>query len=61
MREGTTIWITTESKAALDALKVIPQEPYHQVVERLLKYWNDTQGLIKRETSGVEKRKREAR
>ena len=55
--EGSPIWLTIEVKKELEKLKVIPEEPYHKVVERLLKYWNETQELIKRETSGVEVRK----
>ena len=41
--EGTTIWITDETKAELDKLKIISEEPYHKVIARLIDGWKENQ------------------
>jgi len=43
MKEGSTIWVSKKIKTELDNLKVIPEEPYNKVVERLVKFWKDKQ------------------
>jgi len=32
----TTIWISLDTKAELDRIKIIPEEPYEKVVKRLI-------------------------
>lgn len=36
MRKGSTIWVSTETKARLDEAKEHPRETYEDVIKRLL-------------------------
>ncbi len=36
-KEMKTMWISSETKAELDGIKIIPEEHYDQVVKRLIK------------------------
>ena len=49
MRNGSTVWLPTEIKAELDNLKIIPEEPYHKVIARLIDKWNQTVTVKKKE------------
>ena len=35
----TTIWISMDTKAELDRIKIIPEEPYEKVVRRLIEIY----------------------
>lgn len=42
-----TLWINSAIKERLDEIKLIPEEPYDKVVQRLLSYFNEHQGEVK--------------
>ena len=42
-----TLWINSATKERLDEIKVIPEEPYDKVIQRLLSYFNEHHGEIK--------------
>jgi len=37
--DKTTIWISMDTKAELDRIKIIPEEPYEKVVRRLIEVY----------------------
>ena len=37
--DKTTIWISIDTKAELDRIKIIPEEPYEKVVRRLIEVY----------------------
>jgi len=37
--DKTTIWISMDTKAELDRIKIIPEEPYEKVVRRLIEIY----------------------
>jgi hypothetical protein len=39
-----TVVLKENTKIELDSIKVIPQEPYDAVVQRLLKFFNEHKG-----------------
>jgi hypothetical protein len=47
-RNGTMIRVRTPTKDDLDEIKVIPEEPYDKVVQRLLKFFREHQREVKR-------------
>jgi len=38
-KDKTTIWISMDTKAELDRIKIIPEEPYEKVVRRLIEVY----------------------
>ena len=36
-----TMWISPETKNELDEIKIIPEEPYDKVVQRLIVYFRE--------------------
>jgi len=34
--DKTTIWVSMDTKAELDRIKIIPEEPYEKVIKRLI-------------------------
>ena len=42
-KEMKTMWVSTQTKNALDDVKIIPEEPYDRVVQRLLKFFREHQ------------------
>ena len=39
--EKVTMWVGDDTKADLDKLKIIEQEPYDMVVRKLIKFFKD--------------------
>jgi len=42
-KDKTTIWISMDTKAELDRIKIIPEEPYEKVVKRLIQFYERQQ------------------
>jgi hypothetical protein len=46
LNEQTTIAITIKDKGRLDALKIHDREPYGDVVDRLINFWEKYKGVV---------------
>ena len=46
-KEMRTMWVSPDTKNELDALKVIPEEPYDKVVQRLLVFFKEHQREVR--------------
>ena len=42
-KEMKTMWVSPQTKNDLDDVKVIPEEPYDKVVQRLLAFFKEHQ------------------
>ncbi len=42
-KEMRTMWVSPQTKSGLDDVKVIPEEPYDKVVQRLLAFFKEHQ------------------
>ena len=46
-RTMKTLWVNSATKEGLDDIKVIPEEPYDKVIQRLLSFFNKHNGELK--------------